>query len=350
MSFEDQGHDIHDMKNGRCLVSKLADIEVEQRAQALGAKADLLSDESKALLTMSKAERAAALKIWAVGKAAKAWVPEPLQLLRELKKLMAPRGAFAPVYGRLGVPVRAAMRGVADSEASPGVFAANWRAVANALGARSSMGSRPGANIFKAAQHGRAAHTAAVPKQAVWQGAALGAVMRAAVAAGTGGAYASGHAGSGAPYSRLVGKAGRGSGLGAVKYLAGGGLPSIAPRRAAGGGVDSVAHGLAGPDSAMRRLAPWRADLAGAAAPLPAAPALSAGDDSFGAMVRRRLVGATQAASAAPESAQSKAARHYDVAQAVQAFFDRQTRLPPASGAGFDPRVSPIWAGVQMPG
>ena len=39
-----------------------------------------------------------------------------------------------------------------------------------------------------------------------------------------------------------------------------------------------------------------------------------------------------------------------DLAQALGAYFFRQSRLPPAGGTGFDPRLTPAWAGVKIPG
>ncbi|MCB5945719.1 hypothetical protein, partial [Acidocella sp. KAb 2-4] len=39
-----------------------------------------------------------------------------------------------------------------------------------------------------------------------------------------------------------------------------------------------------------------------------------------------------------------------DLAQALRAYFFRQSRLPPAGAAGFDPRLTPAWAGIKIPG
>ncbi|MBB5373655.1 hypothetical protein [Acidocella aromatica] len=39
-----------------------------------------------------------------------------------------------------------------------------------------------------------------------------------------------------------------------------------------------------------------------------------------------------------------------DLAQALRTYFFRQSRLPPAGGTGFDPRLTPAWAGVKIPG
>jgi len=38
-----------------------------------------------------------------------------------------------------------------------------------------------------------------------------------------------------------------------------------------------------------------------------------------------------------------------DVDHAIQDFFMRQARLPPAGGTAFDPRLTPAWAGVKLP-
>jgi hypothetical protein len=38
------------------------------------------------------------------------------------------------------------------------------------------------------------------------------------------------------------------------------------------------------------------------------------------------------------------------IGQAIETYFEDQARLPPAGMTGFDPRLSPAWAGLQIPG
>jgi len=65
-----------------------------------------------------------------------------------------------------------------------------------------------------------------------------------------------------------------------------------------------------------------------------------------------RTAGRDGTAGAEPPAAarDSAAARQRDVARALESYFERQARLPPSSGAGFDPMLSPAWAGLQIPG
>ena len=39
-----------------------------------------------------------------------------------------------------------------------------------------------------------------------------------------------------------------------------------------------------------------------------------------------------------------------DIERAVEDYFFRQSRLPPLGGAGFNPLLSPVWAGLKIPG
>lgn len=39
-----------------------------------------------------------------------------------------------------------------------------------------------------------------------------------------------------------------------------------------------------------------------------------------------------------------------DLGQALRSYFFRQSRLPPSGGTGFDPRLTPLWAGIKIPG
>jgi hypothetical protein len=46
----------------------------------------------------------------------------------------------------------------------------------------------------------------------------------------------------------------------------------------------------------------------------------------------------------------STAARQRDLKRAVAEYFDRQARLPPSGGTAFDPRLTPAWPGLNLPG
>ena len=39
-----------------------------------------------------------------------------------------------------------------------------------------------------------------------------------------------------------------------------------------------------------------------------------------------------------------------DIERVVEDYFFRQSRLPPAGAAGFNPLLSPVWAGLKIPG
>jgi hypothetical protein len=39
-----------------------------------------------------------------------------------------------------------------------------------------------------------------------------------------------------------------------------------------------------------------------------------------------------------------------DIERALESYFFRQSRLPPVGGAGFNPLLSPVWAGLKIPG
>jgi hypothetical protein len=40
----------------------------------------------------------------------------------------------------------------------------------------------------------------------------------------------------------------------------------------------------------------------------------------------------------------------FDIGQALEEYFFQQSRLPPAGAAAFDPRLTPLWAGLKIPG
>jgi len=53
---------------------------------------------------------------------------------------------------------------------------------------------------------------------------------------------------------------------------------------------------------------------------------------------------------AAGPVAAAAGAMPFDIEQALEAYLFRQSRLPPSSGAGFNPLLSPVWAGLKLPG
>lgn len=70
---------------------------------------------------------------------------------------------------------------------------------------------------------------------------------------------------------------------------------------------------------------------------------------------------AAEAASAAPGALEAQdftAAREaaaaqpvpFDIGRALDNYFFRQSRLPPIGAAGFNPLLSPVWAGLKIPG
>jgi len=124
------------------------------------------------------------------------------------------------------------------------------------------------------------------------------------------------------------------------------GAPSLAPKFHAARALPSIApRGQAGAGAGMA--APRHADLP-PVAPVPAGTPRATG----AGRVPMRTAGRDGTAGAeAPAAARdSTVARQRDVAQALEGYFERQARLPPSSGAGFDPRLSPAWAGLQIPG
>jgi hypothetical protein len=40
---------------------------------------------------------------------------------------------------------------------------------------------------------------------------------------------------------------------------------------------------------------------------------------------------------------------HFDLPGVLDDYFLRQTRLPPSGATGFDPRLTPVWAGLKLP-
>jgi hypothetical protein len=50
------------------------------------------------------------------------------------------------------------------------------------------------------------------------------------------------------------------------------------------------------------------------------------------------------------ELAQSSAVQEFEVERTLKDYFFRQSRLPPAGITAFDPRLTPVWAGLKIPG
>ena len=68
-----------------------------------------------------------------------------------------------------------------------------------------------------------------------------------------------------------------------------------------------------------------------------------------------------EAASGTPEACEDQkfaampalvpeAVAQLDIGRALESYFFRQSRLPPTGGAGFNPLLSPAWAGLKIPG
>jgi hypothetical protein len=53
-------------------------------------------------------------------------------------------------------------------------------------------------------------------------------------------------------------------------------------------------------------------------------------------------------ANSAPPAAALSASR--EIERALDGYFFRLSRMPPAGGAGFNPLLSPVWAGLKIPG
>lgn len=73
---------------------------------------------------------------------------------------------------------------------------------------------------------------------------------------------------------------------------------------------------------------------------------------TFAAVGRQAEPGGAQGETLAPVTARRQVGREEgpDLAQALRTYFFRRSRLPPAGGTGFDPRLTPAWAGVKIPG
>ncbi len=60
-----------------------------------------------------------------------------------------------------------------------------------------------------------------------------------------------------------------------------------------------------------------------------------------------RVAGREEAAR--PEAPDFGGGPGLDFADALDDYFFRQSRLAPMGGTGFDPRLSPAWAGLKLP-
>ncbi len=64
----------------------------------------------------------------------------------------------------------------------------------------------------------------------------------------------------------------------------------------------------------------------------------------------RRYGADTGSAAVSEDALVSSAARSQALKLAIGEFFDQQARLPPSGATGFDPRLTPAWSGVKLPG
>jgi hypothetical protein len=65
---------------------------------------------------------------------------------------------------------------------------------------------------------------------------------------------------------------------------------------------------------------------------------------------RRAGGGASAPETADPAVEGTAPARPADMDAALRDYFYRMSRMPPSAATGFDPLVSPAWAGRAMPG
>ena len=216
-------------------------------------------------------------------------------------------GGFAPVAGAAGRPVLQKSRAVAP--------------VGEANAPVAGQGSVQSGAGALAARQGGSAETSyrAVVAQARQQ-AAAGRARREAEAA--------------ALYLPA-----RGAGLAGVSFAppagggpaGGGSLYSVKPGSAGGGSLYPAKPGSAGAVGLHRGNSVHEAVSVAEAASTHHGEAES---QEFGTGAVQPLAGMASA----------------DIDRAVESYFFRQSRLPPTGGAGFNPLLSPVWAGLKIPG
>jgi len=261
-------------------------------------------------------------------------VPPAMRLHRQVQKLSQAGRSFAPIASIKNLSSSSAKQGAAVADLASFLGMALARQVMGGLGVAGQAGA--GAVTPLMALHKAAMAVGGGGGVSPGMRAALGGLAPPGRAGGKAGAFGQQVSSARTAYAGSVAAALRRlAGDGAVLACGGsggaGGLPSIAPRRGAG----------AATAMATRAASDGVGTILGAVA--------------RGQMTRGlapRTVGreATGSAVAGPHVARSKAAEQQDVARAIQAYLEGQARLPPASGAGFDPRLTPAWAGLQLPG
>jgi hypothetical protein len=114
-------------------------------------------------------------------------------------------------------------------------------------------------------------------------------------------------------------------------------LPRLAPVRRL---IDGQAAGYAAmPASSAPQVSNVKSALGLVAQSTPSAPAS-----------RRAANGAVSELSETPSAAADGAVSGVRLYRAIDDYLARQARLPPSGMTGFDPRLSPAWAGLQIPG
>jgi hypothetical protein len=284
--------------------------------------------------------------------AAKKPLPPPINILQLVKKVIPPKRSFAPPAPRPVLPGNAAAASAsASGEASP----------TNPLFFRNEsrgLAARPGAAhdaAHDAAAAGRGiglrAEFAAFGRQVMAGWRREVATMRAAApgrgaghapAWGAGAAVASGGVNGSFPLGvnatmrslRAAGAPKRRSGQSGLADV------SFAPRGWAG--VSQAAVGNRHSVTAIG--APATSFMPGLAHTTAHAP------------VKLRFAAGAPGAEAGaghvtgPHSGTVNPLCETDLADALRTYFFRQSRMPLSSMTGFDPRVSPAWAGLPMPG
>lgn len=282
-------------------------------------------------------------------------VPPPMKIHQLVKKVIPPRRSFAPPAPRPVLPGNwsaaklsalgedpvavpflvhnkmrgsAVRRGVAYEAASAGGQAIGLRAEIAAFGRQVMGGWRREVAVMRAS--------------APWLGAGHAPASRAGTALE-------------AAISGRVNGASLSGGVIAMRRL-----------RAASGAAGVPKRGGAQPDVEMLSFAPRKRRVGAQAAADNRQGVAAMGGPPTGtatlmrnpphAPVKARFAAAALSAEAASSTLPSGPSgtvnqlREADLAEALRAYFFRQSRMPPSSMTGFDPRVSPAWAGLQMPG
>lgn len=105
---------------------------------------------------------------------------------------------------------------------------------------------------------------------------------------------------------------------------------------------------------ALGRAAADGVSLYPAARNAPVVPGLRRGGSVHGAVAAAEAAPPTQEGAADQPPATMRqpvleAGAEFDIRRALEAYFFQQSRLPPAGAAGFNPSLSPVWAGLKIP-